>query len=126
MHSDRMHTARLLTVARGDVRGRGHVWQGGVHGQGGHAWWRGVEGGMHGGCAWQGEWGGVPYDLSHHAFDVTRMLSLYQLRGSTNAAAYILLVGHVTFARPIACWDASPPITDEKWQLLPETLKKKS
>ena len=69
---------------------------------------------------------GVPYDLSHHAFDVTRMLSLHQLRGSTNAAAYILLVGHVTCARPIACWDASPPppITDEKWQWLPETLKK--
>ena len=51
-------------------------------------------GGVQGVCS-----GGVPCHLSHHAFDVTCMLSLHQLRGSNNAAAYILLVGHVTCAR---------------------------
>ena len=48
---------------------------------------------------------GVPCDLSHHAFDVTCMLSPHQLRASNNAAAYILLVGHVTCK---ACWDTPP------------------
>ena len=36
--------------------------------------------------------GGVPYDLSHHAFDVTCMLPAHQLRPTNSAAAYILLV----------------------------------
>ena len=35
--------------------------------------------------------GGVPCDLSHNVFDVTCML-----RVNTYAAAYIVLVGHVT------------------------------
>ena len=45
-------------------------------------------------------WGG-PCDLSHHAFDVTCMLSCHQLRLITSAAAYIVF-GHVTCG---ACWD---------------------
>ena len=49
--------------------------------------------------------GCVPCELSHHAFDVTCMLSPHQLRASNNAAAYILLVGHVTCK---ACWDTHP------------------
>ena len=49
--------------------------------------------------------GGVPCDLSHHAFDVTCMLSCHQLRLITSAAAYIVF-GHVTCG---ACWDTSPP-----------------
>ena len=48
---------------------------------------------------------GVPCDLSHHAFDVTCMLSSHQLRLITSAAAYIVF-GHVTCG---ACWDTSPP-----------------
>ena len=48
---------------------------------------------------------GVPGDLSHHTFDVTCMLSPYQLRASNNAAAYILLVGHGTCK---TCWNTSP------------------
>ena len=36
--------------------------------------------------------GGVPCDLSHHAFDVTCMLPAHQLRPTNSAAAYILLV----------------------------------
>ena len=39
---------------------------------------------------------GVSCDLSHNAFDVTCMLSHHQLRVNTSAAAYIVLVGHVT------------------------------
>ena len=57
-------------------------------------------------------WGGsvclgvcVPCDLSHHAFDVTCMLLPHQLRPNNGAAAYILLVGHVTCK---ACWDTPP------------------
>ena len=36
--------------------------------------------------------GGVPCDLSHHAFDVTCMLSLLQLILKSNAAAYFVVV----------------------------------
>ena len=36
--------------------------------------------------------GGVPCDLSHHAFDVTCMLSPNQLRLTNSAAAYIVVV----------------------------------
>ena len=72
---------------------------GGMHGMGacvawGHVW-QGVYmvGDMHGrGCLPRGC---VPCDLSHHAFDVTCMLSLHQLRLITSAAAYIVF-GHVT------------------------------
>ena len=47
----------------------------------------------------------VSCDLSHHAFDVTCMLSLHQLRLITSVAAYIVF-GHVTCD---ACWDTYPP-----------------
>ena len=40
--------------------------------------------------------GSLPCDLSHNAFDVICMLSLHQLRLITSAAAYIVLLGHVT------------------------------
>ena len=50
-----------------------------------------------GGCMVIG--GCVPCDLSHHAFDVTCMLSPHQLRASSYAPAYIL-VGHVTRMPP--------------------------
>ena len=61
-------------------------------------------------------WGvGVPCDLSHHAFDVTCMLPPHQLRPTNSAAAYILLVGHVTCK---GCWDTTPlHDTDEAVQL---------
>ena len=36
--------------------------------------------------------GDVPCDLSHHAFDVTCMLSPHQLRPTNSTAAYIVLV----------------------------------
>ena len=63
---------------RGGVHDGGHVWQGGVHGR-------------------EGAW---PCDLSHHAFDVTCMLSPHQLRPTNSAAPYIVLVGHVTHKPP--------------------------
>ena len=47
---------------------------------------------------------GVPCDLSHHAFDVSCMLSCHQLRLITSAAAYIVF-GHVTCG---VCWDTPP------------------
>ena len=50
--------------------------------------------------------GGVPCDLSHHAFDVTCMLPPHQLRPTNSAAAYIVLIGHVTYK---ASWDTHPP-----------------
>ena len=50
--------------------------------------------------------GGLPCDLSHHAFDVTCMLPPHQLRPTNSAAAYIVLVGHVTCK---ASWDTTPP-----------------
>ena len=40
--------------------------------------------------------GGVPCDVYHNAFYVTCLLSLHQLRFNTNAAAYIVLLSHVT------------------------------
>ena len=49
--------------------------------------------------------GGVPCDLSHHAFDVTCMLPPHQLRHTNCAPAYIL-PGHVTCN---ASWDTHPP-----------------
>ena len=49
--------------------------------------------------------GGVPSDLSHHAFDVTCMLPPHQLRHTNCAPAYIL-PGHVTCN---ASWDTHPP-----------------
>ena len=61
---------------------------------------------------WEGGWGspsrregGLPCDLSHHAFDVTCMLLPHQLRPTNSAAAYIVLVGHVTCK---ASWDTTP------------------
>ena len=67
--------------------------------------------------------GGVPCDLSHHAFDVTCMLLPHQLRPTNSAAAYILLVGHVTCK---ACWDTttSPPpcCGQNSWYMLLKTL----
>ena len=60
---------------------------------GGHAW-------LLGGHVWL-PGGGVPCDLSHHAFDVTCILSPHQLRASSYAPAYIL-VGHVTHT-PTPC-----------------------
>ena len=96
------------------VAARGHAWLLGGHAclSGGHVW-------LPGGCAWLpgghvwlpgGAWSpggacmlaggvGVPCDLSHHAFDVTCMLSPHQLRASSYAPAYIL-VGHVTRMPP--------------------------
>ena len=70
----------------------GHAWLPGGHAwlPGGHAWL------LPGGCMVAG---GVPCDLSHHAFDVTCMLSPHQLRASSYAPAYIL-VGHVTRTPP--------------------------
>ena len=57
-----------------------------------------IQGGLHP--------GGVPCDISHHAFDVACMLPPHQLRHINSAPAYILLPGHVTCK---ACWDTHPP-----------------
>ena len=76
MHSSRMRTARSLTII-GTCPG------------GCLPWGAACPGGMpvHGGCL---PGGGVPCDLSHHAFDVTCMLPPDQLSVSTSAAPYIV------------------------------------
>ena len=93
-------------VARGGacVVAGGHSCWGACMVARGHAW---LPGGMcgcwgacmvaRGACMVAGGW--VPCDLSHHAFDVTCMLSPHQLRASSYAPAYIL-VGHVTHMPP--------------------------
>ena len=46
--------------------------------------------------------GGVPCDLSHHAFDVTCMLSPHQLRLTNSAAPYIVVVqGMMGYPLPV-------------------------
>ena len=118
MHFSRMRTAHSLTVfhvvsrvgssswggvcpARGVCLegispGRGFLPREGVSAQGGGFLPGGVcpAGGVCLGsvCLWGVCSGGVPCDLSHHAFDVTRILFLLQLRLKSNAAAYIVLV----------------------------------
>ena len=82
-----MRTARTLT-------------EGGVLHQGGVSIW---EGGF-------STWGGSPCDLSYHAFDVTCMLPLHQLRHTNYAPAYIL-PGHVTCN---ASWDTPPPLWTDR------------
>ena len=97
----------------------GHTWlPGGVHGcqgacvvAGGCAWLVGAMCGCGGafmvargkrgcrGACMVAAGGGVPCDLSHHAFDVTCILSPHQLRASSYAPAYIL-VTHVTCMPP--------------------------
>ena len=76
--------------------GGGCVWWGGMHGRGGL---RGRGACVAGGaCVVVG--GAWPCDLSHHAFDVTCMLSPHLLRPTNSAAPYIVLVGHVTRMPP--------------------------
>ena len=120
MHSSRMHTTRTVTIggavcsgggvcSRGDLLPRECLLPGvsaprggllrGVCSQGGSA--------PSGGGGWLlPEEGGVPCDISHHAFDVTCMLPPHQLRHINSAPAYILLPGYVTCK---ACWDTPPP-----------------
>ena len=60
---------------------------------------------MHTACSLTISWGVCPGGcLPGGVFDVTSMLSLYQLRLITSAAAYIVF-GHVTCD---ACWDTPP------------------
>ena len=92
MHPNGMHTSGLLTVSR-------NICGGGVCPRG----WGCQPSGV---CALGGE--GVPCDISHHAFDVTCMLSLLQLRLRSNAAAYIMLA----MWPGKACWD-TPPLWTE-------------
>ena len=95
MQSSRIRTARSLIISGGGCpvggwclpRGGGCLPREGV------PVWGGV-------CP-----GGVPCDLSHHAFDVTSMLFCHQLRLITSAAAYILF-SHVTWG---TCWDTTTP-----------------
>ena len=101
LHSSRMHTARLLTVSPSM-----HCSRGGCLVLGG-AWSRGRVSARRGICPGGCLPRGLPYDLSHHAFDVTCMLPLHQLRPTNSAAAYIVLVGHVTCK---ACLDTHPPV----------------
>ena len=80
MHSSRMRTARTVTIRGGSPSGGFSI---------------GGEGSPSGGFSIRGGsplGGGVPCDLSHHAFDVTCMLPAHQLRPTNSAAAYILLV----------------------------------
>ena len=96
-----MRTARTLTnggvsdpggVTWG-VSDPGGVWPGGCLTWG--VWPGGVFDLGEGVCVWPGgvcDPGGVPCDLSHHAFDViTCMLPPHQLRPTNSAAAYIVL-----------------------------------
>ena len=85
---------------------QGCTWLGGIPAWGVPAWEGGCTcpgGACLGGCTsargtcWRGVpargvpvWGGVPCDLSHHAFDVTCMLPPLQLRHTKCAAAYIV------------------------------------
>ena len=108
MHSSKIPVARSLTMVCVCVGGvlspRGvYLLPGGrgVSAWGGGCLPRGVVS-AGGGC--------VSCDLSHHAFDVTCMLPPHQLRLTSSAAAYILLVGHVTCK---ACWDTHPPLWTE-------------
>ena len=88
--------------SRGGVCSQGGVCSRGVSALGGSALGVSALGGVcsqgvsaPGGCLLQGcllPQGGVPCDLSHHAFDVTCMLPAHQLRPTNSAAAYILLV----------------------------------
>ena len=74
------------------------------------------------GCTFQGGYMpmGVPCYLSHHAFDVTCMLPPHQLKPTNSAAAYILLVGHVTCKE---CWDTTPlPCEQNSWHTLLKIL----
>ena len=90
----------------------GHVWlPGGMCGLGGCMVARGGVCGCRGGCAWL-PGGCMPCDLCHHAFDVTCMLSLLQLRLNRNAAAYIVLV----------MWHARPPPGKNCWHMLLKIL----
>ena len=73
MHSSRMRTGRAVTAG-------GLFAQVGVSAGGGAVCLMGVSAG---GAV-------VSYDLSHHAFDVTCMLSQHQLNVNTSAAAYIV------------------------------------
>ena len=103
MHSSRMRTARTLTVGwkgclPGEVSAQGQgVCLGGVCPGSGCLSGVRVSGRGQGVCPGSGclprvrvsAWG-VSCDLSHYAFDVTRMLSQHQLSVSTRAAAYIV------------------------------------
>ena len=69
-------------MARGGMCGRGHAWQGGMHGKGRHVW----HGGVHGrGCAWQGhawqghEWQGA-WPPVNRMTDRCKNITLPQLR----------------------------------------------
>ena len=104
MHSSRMRTARSVTMgglhAGGVLHAGGFSIEGGFSMQGGgilhpggvlHAGGFSIQGGvLHPGGVSPSR--GVPCDLSHHAFDVTCMLSPHQLRPTNSAAAYIVVV----------------------------------
>ena len=110
----------------GGVPARGVYLPGGCTCPGGVPAWRGgvpARGGAcPGGCSCLG---GVPSDLSHHAFDVTCMLPPHQMRPTNTAAAYIVLVGHVTCK---TFWDTHPPCEQnhthlKKHNLAPTSLR---
>ena len=110
MHSSRMRTARSVTM--GGLHAGGVLHAGGFSIEGGFSMQGGgfsIQGGfsMQGGSPSRGGFSiqggvlhpggvspsrGVPCDLSHHAFDVTCMLSPHQLRPTNSAAAYIVVV----------------------------------
>ena len=96
-----MHTAHTATT-RGGGSAQGGVWPGGVWPR------RGLtqeglprEGGI-------SAHGGVPCDLSHHAFDVTCMLPPHQLRPTNSAAAYIVVV------QGMMGYTLLPPLTESQ------------
>ena len=103
MHSSRMRTTPSLTISRG-VSVQGMPAQGGCLPRGVFALGGVCLGG--GACPCGCLPRGVPRDLSHHAFDVTCMLSCHQLRLITSAAVYIVF-GHVTCG---ACLDTTTPV----------------
>ena len=96
------------SVHPGGVLHPGGVHQGGCPSGGLSIWGVSIWGVLHPGVSiqWVSIRGGVPCDISHHAFDVTCLLPPHQLRHINSAPAYILLPGHVTCK---ACWDTHSP-----------------
>ena len=109
MHSSRMRTTRLIDHIWGGVC-PGGVCPGGCLPRGCLSRGLSVQGAcLPGGVCPGGVCpGGVPCRLSHHAFDVTCILSWHQLRLITSAAVYIVS-GHVTCG---ASWDTQFPPVD--------------
>ena len=109
MHSSRMRTPSTVTMG-GVLHPRGGSPSWGVSIRGGFS----IQGGSPLGGSPSGgvsiQWGGVPCDLSHLAFDVTCMLSPHQLRLTNSAAAYIVVVQDMMGYPPPLLTESQTPV----------------